>query len=45
VWENGGWTAHLCGQAPNDFSIDLGRGYFVRTAHTVTWTYSTAYAN
>jgi hypothetical protein len=40
-WEAGGWDAHRCGVPANAFTLQLGRGYFVRVSHLgVSWTYS-----
>ena len=36
-WENSGWESHRCGLAPNNFTLDPGRGYFIRVTKPVTW--------
>ena len=37
-WNAGGWEGHICGLPFNDFNIERGKGYFVKTtsAGTVT---------
>lgn len=32
------WTQHFCGKSENNFPIEQGRGYFVRTSFYSTWT-------
>lgn len=36
-WENSGWEGHRCGLAANNFTLEAGRGYFVRVTKPVTW--------
>jgi len=36
-WYAGGWSIHIVGLPFNDFPIQPGRGYFVRTNRPVTW--------
>ncbi len=36
-WENSGWDSHRCGLAPNNFTLEPGRGYFIRVTKPVTW--------
>ena len=38
-WENGGWEGHVCGVPPNDFTLEVGRGYFLRLAKPSQWAY------
>jgi hypothetical protein len=43
-WVAGGWDSHLCGLSFNNFSIEIGGGYFVKSESSVTWVFSgTAY--
>ena len=35
----GAWESHLCGLPPNDFTLTLGNGYFVRLTAPATWSY------
>jgi len=37
-WWNGGWDAHVCGLPFNNFTLDLGRGYFLRASAAGGWT-------
>lgn len=37
-WQNGMWESHLWGFTPNNFPIELGRGYFVRVEQGGVWT-------
>jgi hypothetical protein len=37
-WHAGGWQGHVCGLPFNDFTIDLGTGYFVKSSEVSTWT-------
>jgi hypothetical protein len=37
-WHTGGWDGHLCGLPFNDFAIELGESYFVRSNAASTWT-------
>ena len=39
-WQSGGWEGHVCGIPANDFAIETGRGYFVRTSRSATWSYA-----
>lgn len=36
-WEDAGWQGHLAGLPVNRFSIEDGRGYFVRLSAPLTW--------
>jgi hypothetical protein len=38
-WEAGGWDGHVCGVPPNDFGLEVGRGYFVRLVKPSQWAY------
>jgi hypothetical protein len=38
-WEAGGWEGHVCGVPPNNFGLEVGRGYFVRLAKPSQWAY------
>ncbi|MGB0385397.1 MAG: choice-of-anchor B family protein [Ardenticatenaceae bacterium] len=37
-WDAGGWEGHICGQTFNDFAINPGEGYFVKTSSAGTVT-------
>jgi hypothetical protein len=37
-WHNGGWDGHLCGYPFNDFALERGKGYFVKTSSSGTVT-------
>jgi hypothetical protein len=37
-WYAGGWEGHICGKPFNNFTIDLGAGYFVKSSGVSTWT-------
>ena len=37
-WWNGGWDAHVRDLPFNNFTLTLGRGYFVRTGSASAWT-------
>ncbi len=37
-WVNGGWSAYLAGFPFNDFAIQAGQAYFIRSSKTSTWT-------
>ena len=37
-WWNGGWDAHVRDLPFNNFALELGRGYFIRTSGASTWT-------
>jgi hypothetical protein len=37
-WYTGGWDGHICGLPFNDFDIERGRGYFVKTTSSGTVT-------
>ena len=37
-WVDGGWDTYLCGLPPNDFTLEAGRGYFVRLSRPTQWT-------
>ncbi len=37
-WLNGGWDAYVRPLPFNDFVLELGKGYFVRTTSASTWT-------
>ena len=39
-WWNGGWDAHVRDLPFNNFTLELGRGYFVRANAASTWTRS-----
>ena len=39
-WVSGAWDGHVCGLPPNDFPLEVGRGYFVRVARQAKWTYT-----
>ncbi|MBU6289793.1 MAG: hypothetical protein KGS10_16665, partial [Chloroflexi bacterium] len=42
-WSAGAWESHRCGLPPNDFTLEPGAGYFVRTTGAATWpTWGTA---
>jgi len=36
-WENSGWEGHRCGVPANNFTLEPGRGYFIRVTKPVTW--------
>ena len=36
-WEDGAWQGHICGLSPNNFLIELNRGYFVKVSRQVIW--------
>ena len=36
-WIAGAWESHRCGFPPNDFALEPGAGYFVRTTAPSTW--------
>ena len=36
-WYNDGWDGHVCGLPFNNFDIELGQGYFVKSAGQSTW--------
>ncbi|NDF07880.1 MAG: hypothetical protein EB058_04285, partial [Proteobacteria bacterium] len=36
-WENSGWQGHRCGVPANNFTLEPGRGYFIRVTKPVTW--------
>ena len=36
-WSAGAWESHRCGLPPNDFTLEPGAGYFVRTTVAATW--------
>ena len=36
-WIDGGWEGHRCGLPPNDFTLEAGRGYFIRLVRPATW--------
>lgn len=36
-WYNDGWDGHVCGLPFNDFAIELGQSYFVKTEGPCTW--------
>ena len=36
-WENSGWDGHRCGVPANNFTLEPGRGYFIRVTKPVTW--------
>ena len=36
-WHNGGWDGHLCGLSFNDFEIEMGRSYFIKSNATSNW--------
>jgi hypothetical protein len=36
-WIDGGWDGHRCGLPVNDFTLEAGRGYFVRLLRPATW--------
>lgn len=36
-WHNGGWDPHVCGIPFNDFPIELGWGYLVRSDQAGDW--------
>ena len=36
-WQNGGWQSYIPGFGPIDYSIELGRGYFVNIAASGPW--------
>ncbi|UCC64994.1 MAG: fibronectin type III domain-containing protein, partial [Anaerolineae bacterium] len=37
-WHTGGWDGHICGLPFNDFPIELGADYFIRSDATSVWT-------
>jgi hypothetical protein len=37
-WHNGGWDGHICGLGFNDFDIERGKGYFVKSSSSSTVT-------
>ena len=37
---SGGWDSHLCALTANNFMLDIGVGYFVRTTRATSWAYS-----
>ena len=37
-WHAGGWDGHICGLPFNDFDIDLGSDYFIKSSAVSTWT-------
>jgi len=37
-WVDGGWDTFRCGLPPNDFTLEAGRGYFVRLTRPTQWT-------
>jgi hypothetical protein len=37
-WYAGGWQGHICGLPFNNFAIDVGTGYFVKSTAVSTWT-------
>lgn len=37
-WVAGGWEGHRCDLPPNDFSLQVGQGVFVRLTRPTTWT-------
>lgn len=42
-WTAGSWESHRCGFPPNDFTLEAGAGYFVRTTAPAIWpTWGTA---
>ncbi len=42
-WIAGAWESHRCGFPPNDFALEPGAGYFVRTTVPAAWpTWGTA---
>lgn len=38
-WQDGGWQSHIRGFSANDFAIESGRGYFVKTTNGGSWRY------
>ena len=34
---NGGWSGHICGLPFNDFDIEMGNGYFIKSNATSNW--------
>jgi hypothetical protein len=38
-WIAGGWEGHRCGVPPNNFTLEMGPGYFVRATLPTTWAY------
>ncbi len=38
-WVASAWESHICGLPPNDFTLALGNGYFIRLTAPATWTY------
>ena len=37
-WYAGGWDGHICGLPFNDFDIELGSDYFIKSNTVSTWT-------
>lgn len=40
MWEAGGWTGHLCGLPVNNFTLTLGKGYFVKMTRAARWSHT-----
>ena len=37
-WYTSGWDGHICGLPFNDFAIELGADYFIKSSAVSTWT-------
>ncbi|MBC8422396.1 MAG: immune inhibitor A, partial [Chloroflexi bacterium] len=37
-WYASGWDGHICGLPFNDFAIELGSDYFIKSSAVITWT-------
>ena len=36
-WHNGGWVGHICGLSFNDFALELGSDYFIKSNTSSSW--------
>jgi hypothetical protein len=36
-WHNGGWEGHICGYPFNDFALELGSDYFIKSNTSSSW--------